>query len=34
VVVFSEGTKEAEAREIIGEVSLATYRALGPRGAR
>jgi beta-lactamase class A len=34
VVVFIEGTKEAKAREIIGEVSLATYRALAPRGAR
>ncbi len=34
VVVFSEGTEEAEAKEIIGEMSLAAHRALAPRGAR
>ena len=30
LVVFSEGATEAEARETIGDVSLAAYRALAP----
>ena len=34
VVVFSEGTTEAEAREAIHEVSLAAYRALAEPDAR
>ena len=34
VVVFSEGTTEAEAREAIHEVSLAVYRALAEPDAR
>jgi beta-lactamase class A len=34
VVVFSEGTTEAEARETIHDVSLAAYRALARPDAR
>jgi beta-lactamase class A len=34
VVVFSEGTTEAEARETVHEVSLAAYRALAEPDAR
>jgi len=34
VVVFSEGATEAEARETIQDVSLATYRALAPPDTR
>ncbi len=34
VVVFSEGASEAEARQAIQDVSLATYRALAPPDTR
>jgi beta-lactamase class A len=34
VAVFSQGTTEAEARETIGEVSLAVYRSLAEPDAR